>query len=505
MRKKAILLTGANMPTVHDHPADSVFIHNGIIQAVGKEADLKPHLPAGTMRKDLEGATLLPGLVDGHVHFAATGFLEYAIDCSECETLPELLDAIHHQAQRKAAGELILGLKLAAEKFPRRRNPNLDELEAAAPNNPIYLRHRTGHSSVASRSALALLDFPRGQAGVQLDDHGQPTGYLIAQATQIATQRMYKLNAAQLGYRQAFEAASARAIAAACTCVHALDDLEAVEMLLECEEDLPIRVVPYTQSFDLAAVMELGLPRIGGCHGCALDGDFDMRTAALLTPYLNSDHYGILYHNDFSLQGFVLQAHSEGLQVAFHAVGDRAVEQALSAFEYAQREHPRPDARHRIEHAQLISDEQLERATIAGVVLSIQPAFNHVWDHHTYAEYVGERCVEVDPLARLVKAGLPLVGGSDSTVTELHPLLGIHAALNHSLPSQSIDVRTAVDMFTRGAAYSSFHENNRGSIREGYDADLSILAEDPFTINPEDIKDIEPLMTVVDGDIVFEA
>ena len=506
MNASPTLLKNANLPT-YSQKADALLLQDGKIVAAGRYGDLKNDLPTGTTVKDLDGATVLPGLGDAHVHFAATGFLQTAIDCSPIRTVEDLLDQVAAKARKKVAGELILGLRLEHLEFPDKRPPTLQELRAAAPDNPVYLRHITGHSSVANEHTLDLIDFPPGQPGVQVDAEGQPTGYLIAQATQVATQKMYALNAAQVGYGSAFAAAARKAAAEGCTVVHALDDLNAVEELLKVAPELPVRVLPYTQSFDVASVQNLGLPRIGGCHACALDGDFDMHTAALSEPYIGTnDEFGVLYHNALSLQGFVLDAHRRGLQVAFHAVGDRAVEQALRAFERAQLEHPRLDARHRIEHAQLMSAEQIARAKAVGAVLSVQPAFNHTWSHDTYVQWVGEeRSHQVDPLLTLQRADLPLAGGSDSTVTELRPVLGVHAAVNHSRIEERLNVSDAVKMFSHGVAYSTFHERERGTVAPGFDADLTVLAKSPWEVAPETIKDIPVLMTVVGGAVVFEA
>lgn len=497
-----LLLVGAVFPT-YPHPADALLIVDGKIRAVGRYRDLE--LPVNTVTKDLSGLTVLPGLGDAHVHFAATGFLQSAIDCRGIKTVAALVERVATEARRKAPGELILGLRLEHLEFPSKRVPTLAELEAAAPNNPVYLRHITGHSSVASRSALAHLDFQSGQPGVEVNENSEPTGYLIAQATQAATQTMYALNAQQVGYANAFRAAAQKAAEQGCTVVHALDDLGAVEELLKLEPDLSVRVLPYTQSFDVERVQALGLPRIGGCHGCALDGDFDMHTAALTTSYRGCpDDFGMLYHNDLSLQGFVLDAHRRGLQLAFHAVGDRAVEQALRAFERAQADYPQVDPRHRIEHAQLMSAAQMARAQAAGVLLSVQPAFNYVWDHHTYDEWVGERSSEVDPLASLLRAGLVLAGGSDSTVTDLQPMLGVHAAVNHSREEERVSVADAVGMFSYGVAYSTFNETARGTIAPGFDADLTVLTRNPFETDPAALKDISIALTFVQGRAVFE-
>ena len=500
-----LLLADVRMPTVGGF-ADAVRIAGGAIESVGPWSELKRDLPADAVVHDLAGATMLPGLGDAHVHFAATGFLQTAIDCSEIDTLEGILAAVAREAAGKMSGELVLGLRMQHLEDPVHRLPTRRELTAAAPDNPVYIRHVTGHASVANDRVFELLDFPQGQPGVVLDEEGWPSGYLVAQATQQATQAMYDLYAQQVGYEAAFRAAADKAAREGCTAIHALDNLGAVEALLPIEASLPVRVLPYTQSWDLHAVRDLGLTRIGGCHGCALDGDFDMGTAAVLEPYANRPgHTGVLYHDDVTLQGFVNAAHHMGMQVCFHAVGDRAVEQALSAFERAQRAHPRANARHRIEHAQLITPGQIARAAELGVIVSVQPAFNHVWDHQTYIEYVGETYRRVDPLRSLEAGGLRLAGGSDSTVTELRPLLGLHAAVNHSREEERIGVGDAVRMFSEGVAYGTFDEHRRGAIRVGFDADLTIVDRNPFEVDPATIAEIAPVMTVVGGRVVHGA
>lgn len=500
--EQILVLKNAFLPTVADN-ADCLVIRGNTIAEIGLWSTLNPHLVNATTIKDMQGATLLPGLGDAHVHFAATGFLQTALDCSDMKTVTELLDHVKKEADKKEAGELVLGLRLRTLEDGV---PSLEQLTNAAPDNPVFIRHVTGHGAFANELALETLLFHPGRPGLVLDEEDKPTGYIIAQAMQVATQKMYTLNAEQVGYANAFRAGAEAAVKQGCTVLHALDDLPAVEALLHVEPYLPVRVLPYAQTFDIDAVEALGLKRIGGCHGMALDGDFDMYTAALSKPYLGfPDKRGMLYQDTDELEAFVLEAHRRGLQCAFHAVGDRAVEQALQAYEKAQRDFPR-EARHRIEHAQLIYSDHMERIKQAGVMMSLQPAFNHVWNHLTYYEWVDEtRAHTVDPLKSWKTKNVPIAGGSDSTVTELAPLLGIHAAVNHSRPEEQLSISEAVEMFTRGVAYSSFDEHQRGRLKIGFQADITVLAENIFDADTSKLKDIPVLMTIVDGAVVFEA
>jgi predicted amidohydrolase YtcJ len=495
-----LVLKNAVLPTV-SQPADCLVMRGNRIAEIGLWSTLQPHL-VNLMVKDMQGATLLPGLGDAHVHFAATGFLQTALDCSNIKTVAELLKRVEKEAAKKEDGELILGLRLRTLDDGV---PTFSQLTAAAPDNPVFIRHITGHGAFANELALGTLEFHPGRPGLVLGEGDKPTGYIIAQAMQVATQKMYTLNAEQVGYANAFRAGAEAAAKQGCTVLHALDDLPAVEALLHVEPYLPARVLPYAQTFDLDAVEALGLKRIGGCHGMALDGDFDMYTAALGKPYLGfPDRLGMLYHDTEELESFVLEAHRRGFQCAFHAVGDRAVEQALTAYEKAQGEFPRK-ARHRIEHAQLIYHDHVERIKNVGVMMSLQPAFNYVWNHLTYYEWVDqERAHTVDALKTWQTHGVRIAGGSDSTVTDLAPLLGIHAAVNHSRKEERLSVWEALELFTGGVAYSSFDEDKRGRLETGLQADITVLAENPLTANPSTLKDIPVLMTIVDGTIVFE-
>jgi predicted amidohydrolase YtcJ len=498
---QTLVLKNAVLPTLSQQ-ADCLVIRGNTLAEIGTWSTLSPHL-AGVTVKDLQGATVLPGLGDAHVHFAATGFLQTALNCGDIKTVAELLERVYQQASSKEAGELILGLRLQTLDDGV---PTCEQLTNAAPDNPVFIRHITGHGAFANELALEALGFYPGRPGLVLNEQDLPTGYIIAQAMQVATQKMYTLNAEQVGYANAFRAGAEVAVKNGCTVLHALDDLAAVEALLHVEPYLPVRVLPYTQTFDIDAVESLGLKRIGGCHGMALDGDFDMYTAALTKPYLGfPDRTGMLYHDTEELESFVLEAHRRGFQCAFHAVGDRAVEQALSAYEKAQRQFPR-EARHRIEHAQLIYSDHMQRIKNAGVMMSLQPAFNYLWNHFTYYEWVDEgRAHTVDALKTWQTQGVPIVGGSDSTVTELAPLLGIHAAVNHSRLEERLNINDALAMFTKGVAYSSFDEDKRGKIETGYQADLTVVAENVLEADPTTLKDISVRMTMVEGAIVFEA
>jgi predicted amidohydrolase YtcJ len=256
---------------------------------------------------------------------------------------------------------------------------------------------------------------------------------------------------------------------------------------------------------EIDKVIELGLPRIGGC--ILLDGDVGPRTAALSEPYADDPNcYGTLYYEDEVVNEFALAAHKEGLQIAFHAVGDAAVEQALNAYGAALTQHPRDDHRHRIEHCEVIREEQIQRAQRLGIALAIQPPFNHFWPHQgSFLSLGEERAWKLDPVRSLLRPDLLIAGGSDSTVTPLGPLIGVHAAVNHSNPAERIAVYDAMKLYTINAARIAFQEDDRGSLEVSKLGDLVVLAENPFEVDQRTIKDIKVEKTVIGGDIVYQS
>jgi predicted amidohydrolase YtcJ len=490
--------------------AEALAVRNGRIAAVGSWEDVAPYA-TGLSVLDLEGKTVLPGFIDTHAHFLWTAQSLIALDVSQAEDHPALQAIVRETVAGTPPGELILGMGFTEYALDTARfSPIIHALDAVASDNPVCLIGVTGHTSAVNSRALELLAPPEGMPGVKCDADGQPNGLLADEANSLALAKLGDSLGAADDMSEVVALAVEKALSVGLTTVHALEggsinENKAVIEFLNIMSGFLLRFVLYFQTMDVDKVMALGLPRIGGC--ILLDGDVGPHTAALSEPYVDDPAcYGTLYYSQEEIDAFVLEAHRAGLQVAMHAVGDGAVEQALNAYEAALTAHPRDDHRHRIEHCEVIREEQVQRAQRLGVALAIQPPFNHYWPHQEYYPTIGrERAMKVDPVRMLVRPGLLVAGGSDSTVTPLGPLIGVHAAVNHSNPAERVSVQEALELYTINAARIAFEEGDKGSVEVGKLGDLTVLAQDPFDVNPEQLQDIPVVMTVVGGKTAYQA
>jgi hypothetical protein len=510
MFKENLVLRNANIITMNPQQprAEALAVHEGNIVAVGSWEDVEPHAE-GMSVLDLAGKTIVPGMIDTHTHFLWTALSLAALDVSGANDHGALQTIVSQAVAETTPGQAIIGMgfteyALDTQKF----SPIIDALDVVAPENPVLLVGVTGHTSAVNTRGLKLLSFPEGTPGIMLDAEGRPNGLLADKANNEAFGIIGERSGTAGEAAEMIAKAIEKAHSVGLTTVHALEggsvgDNEVAEAFLAAMPSLPLRFVFFYQTLDIDRALELGLPRVGGC--ILLDGDVGPHTAALSEPYVNDPEcYGTLYYTQEEIDAFVLKAHTAGLQVAMHAVGDAAVEQALDAYEAALNAHPRDDHRHRVEHCEVIREEQVQRAQRLGVALAIQPPFNHFWPHTEYYPALGEeRAWKVDPVRTLVRPGLLVAGGSDSTVTPLGPLIGVHAAVNHSNPAERVSVQEALELYTINAARIAFQETDRGSLEIGKLADFVVLAEDPLSVDPSHIKDIPVEMTVIGGKIVY--
>ncbi|MEW5725409.1 MAG: amidohydrolase [Thermodesulfobacteriota bacterium] len=470
-----------------DTRATALAVEDGRILRVGDAEEVKDLLDQGWPSLDLDGRTVLPGFIDTHNHFMLTGLLSTAVDLAGAADLAEALERIAQGAARTGRGDWVRAGNLNELDLREQRLPTRDDLDRVCSDKPVFVLHATGHLCVFNSKGFEAVKPPLGLPGLDLSG-GRPTGVVrdpgILTFIHPAMSRLIPKETRV----EALEAAAEAALRQGVTTVHALDggDLGPGDTRLICQykDRLPLRVVSYNQSMDLAEVEELGLPRVGGCI-CA-DGAFEAHTAALFEPYLDEpDNYGALTFTQEVMDDFILRAHKAGLQIAVHCESERSIEQVLWAMEKALRAFPRADHRHRIEHFELPTWNQIERLARAGIIASMQPAFIPAFigpeRMERYEVLLGRaRLDRVHPYRTILDHQVPLCGGSDSPVTPYAPLRGIMAAVDHPNPDQRVTVREALEMFTSTAAWAAFEEHEKGTLEPGKLADLVVLDESPY-------------------------
>ena len=274
--------------------------------------------------------------------------------------------------------------------------------------------------------------------------------------------------------KKAVDLAERRLIKYGVTTAVSLVDDEAtfpVETEILLNRDSIVDFVVFPQVYDIKQTKKLGLKRIGGCF--LIDGSFGSKTAALSFNYKNSNNKGRLYIKGKNLRNFIYNAYSNGLQTAFHAIGDRAIDEVLTAYEFVIP--PNNPLRMRIEHAELLRDNLIRRIEEGNIVLSMQPSFEYFWGGKKgmYAERIGDKYKYTNPFSKLLKKNIVVAGGSDAPITPPDPVLGIKAAVNRE--RWRITLEQAIKMFTENAAYSVFQEGIKGKIEKGYIADVIVM------------------------------
>lgn len=482
--------------------ASAIAIAGERIAAIGSESELAP-LAAGARAIDLGGATVLPGLIDTHVHLARTGLRAVGPSLPGCATVRELVAGIAQVSAAWPDDEALLVIGGAVRGLDR--EPTCHDLDAAVGSRPVLLADPSAHVSLASSAALAAVDFAGDRRGVLAGSDGEPTGVLVTWANKRARRHFHSRIPRQRlrdGVRRAIAEASARGV----TAIHAMDGGDYlgdgdVDVLLELVDTVPMHLVIYEQVLDAAAVVAHGFPRIGGC--ILIDGSYGERTAALLDPYADlPTERGVLFHDDAVIEAFVRDAHARGLQIAVHAQGDAAVEQILGAYEKALAALPRADARHRIEHCGLPTADQLARVARLGIGLGMQPIFA---GPSTILEGLlgPERMARRHRYRDLANKGIVVGGGSDADSSPIDPLAGVRVAVALD-DSRRLSAYEALELYTTKAAWLAFEEGERGALRPGMLADLAVLDRDPIAVPAAELADIRVLQTWRSGRAVFE-
>lgn len=510
MKKIDLLIYNADIVTIDEKvpSASWIAISDSKILDLGQRKGYEKYINESKEVINLKGKTILPGFYDSHVHLVQTGLNLLSLDLSDVKTISELQEKIEEETKQKPEGTLIRGIGYDDLRVKEARMPTRYELDKCAPNHPVWINRVEYHISSINSMALNKLNIPFDLDGIIRDSRGLPDGRLKGKASAyIRNQILNSLseNVRKRGVYKAIDLAIKKGV----TTIGALEGgfvfhNKDAEFIIDKGDSFPIDINLFYQTIDVDMVKKKGLKRIGGC--IFLDGSFGSRNAALKEGYSDDiENKGRLYFSDEELNEFILDAHRNDLQITVHAIGDRAIDQILNAYEYAFNNSEIKNHRHRIEHFELPSDDHIKRAKKLNLILSMQPSYEYYWGDKDdlYDRRLGERRKNTNPFKKIIENGLIIAGGSDSDVTAINPLLGIHTAVNHPNKDFSISQMQALKLFTINGAYSVFEETKKGSIKKGKLADLVVLDKNPLKVKKNKIKDIKVELTIKEGNIIF--
>jgi len=519
MPESNIILFNSNVITLNPKQpkAEAILLQNGKILAVGSNKEILKHKSDSTKLIDCKHHTVVPGLVDCHVHMLEFGFFLQEVNLRNTKSIKEMQRKIREHADRNPQLNWMLGGRWDQEKFAEKRCPTRWDLDEAISDKPVFLNRVCGHLSVANSRALQMARITKKTkikgGKVDLDSAtGEPNGVLRDNARDLVWKVVPKPSKETI--ENACRLACNKAVEAGLTGVHWLvSSAEEVRILqrLCTEGKLPLRVYLGIPVEHLEELVSLGLlPGFGndmlkvGFIKILADGSLGARTAALNKAY-SDDHKtrGLMLYTRKKLNQMIMKAHSAGLQLGVHAIGDRAVENVLDAYRKALKKVPRRNHRHRIEHCSILNPKLIDDMKRLGLVASVQPHFV-ISDFWTVDRIGSERARWAYPFRTLLRKDVVVASGSDCPVEQISPILGIWAAVARKDKAQEVlGVEEALKTYTMNAAYASFDEKKKGTIEPGKLADLTILSDDPMGVPADKIRNLAVEMVIVDCKVVY--
>jgi len=526
METELALINGNFYTMDPNHPrAEAVMIRGDRFVGVGKTDEILELLGMGTGVIDLGGETVVPGFIDAHIHFLSYGLSLGEIDLANTPSLASALERVHQRAAQTPAGQWLTGRGWDQSVWSDGAFPTAADLDAISTEHPIFLRRKCGHAGWANSLALQMAGItqatPDPDGGeIVRDSAGQPTGIVLENAIS----PFFRLLAEPTDEQAAAAVRAAQAVVhkMGIVGVHTMEAAPALRAFqrLRADGDLRLRIVAQIPVSELDDAIRLGLQtglgdewlRMGGVKIFS-DGALGPRTAWMLAPYENEPgNTGIAVTDEASMAAIVDRATSAGLSVVTHAIGDKANRVVLDALEASRKAGKGLHLRHRIEHAQVLAPADIPRFVELGVIPSMQP-IHATQDMLLSDKHWGDRSRHAYAWRSLQQTGAPLAFGSDAPVETPDVLVGIHAAVTRCradgspggagwIPEERLTVEEAVWAYTQGAAYAGGMENQQGSITPGKLADLTILSQDIFRINPMAILETDVTGTVVGGEFV---
>jgi len=529
-----LIITHARIWTVDDtNPtAQAVAILRDRIVAVGRDAEVEAWRGPQTHVIDGGGKLLLPGFNDAHVHFVTGGSELDFVQLNDATSAEEFARRIREQAKKTSSRDWVLGGNWDETKWTPAQFPTKEVIDPVTPDTPVFVLRYDGHMGLANSRALRLAgvtaktaDPPGGT--IVRDSQGNPTGALKDAAMDYVHKVIPVLSHEQRLH--AAKRALAHAASLGVTSVHDLNpdyaDIAVYSELLQRSElTTRIYAAPYITDVDDQVKLGIGRAfggpflRIGAVKGYA-DGSLGARTAYFFEPFTDApDNRGLLSDEmqpPSAMRDRMLKADAAGLQLCTHAIGDQGISMILDFYADIVKEHGPADRRFRIEHAQHMAAKDFFRFAQLGVIASVQP-YHAIDDGRWAEERIGhERASRTYAFRTFLDKRVRLAFGTDWDVAPLNPMLTVYAAVTRAtldgknpngwFPEQKLTVAEAVQSYTMGSAYAEFQENEKGSITPGKLADMVMVSDDIFTIDPAKIRDVKVLKTFVGGKLVWDA
>jgi predicted amidohydrolase YtcJ len=512
--------------------ADALDIQDGKIVAVGTNDEITTYRQPDTMVIDAEGKIVLPGFIEPHNHLISFGTSLLAVDVRTPpnRTITDVVDRLRQRASETSEGEWVVGRGYDDTGVTDMRHPTRDDLDRASTKHPIVIWHISGHLLAANSLALSIgevtsdtQDPPGGRIG-RRPGNSEPDGVLYEGPAQVMVSQHIPAHTKH-DVREGFVKAQAEFLRQGVTTIHdaSVGRSRGVDMLDTYESArndgvLNLRVNMFLQ-WQLLEETGFGFEpgsgdewiRVAGCK-IVSDGSIQGLTGALREPYVyDENESGWLIYEQEELNAMVLALHSRGYQIATHANGDAAIDSILDAYENALTIQPRSDHRYRIEHCQVCHPEHIERMQKLGIIPDFFANHIYYWGDRHRERFLGpDRVMNLDPVGSAVRAGLMPILHSDCPVTPVSPLFCIQNAVHRVTSggeilnaSERISVEDGIATMTRNAARAAFQENIMGTLEIGKLGDFVILDQDPFSIEPHQIGQIEVAATVVDGQLMY--
>ena len=534
-----IVFKNGNIYTVDEKQphAEAIAIKQGKIIFVGSNANAAKYEGGGAKVIDLGGKTVLPGLTDAHCHLSGVGAREMNLNLEGTTSLDDFLAKVKARVDQAKPGAWVTGRGWIETPWKPQTFPTRWDLDKIAPNNPVYLVRADGHGAVTNSAAIRVAavdkNTPNPFGGEIKKDQktGEPNGMFLDNAQALITKHVPKPTPEE--NEQAIVLGVQRSLGLGWTQVHipgnSFSEVELIKKLYE-QGKIKLRIYNAVRgpSDDTKRLLSEPLTMDAYDHRftnrsikVSFDGALGSTGAALLEPYSDdSKSAGFLKWKEEDLLPMFEDALRKGVQIWVHAIGDRANREILNIYEKALKNVPPEqrkvkEPRWRVEHAQIVNPADIPRFKQLGILPSMQPS-HAIGDLHFAVSRLGlQRLEGAYAWQSFLKAGSIIPGGTDAPVERGEPMIEFYAAVSRKdlkgfsgegwHPEQAVPRDTALKMFTIWAAYGAFEEQVRGSLEVGKLADLTILSQDIMKIAEPEILKTKCLMTVVNGEVVYDA